>query len=288
MGGRQGGAVKADAPHENISTNGRRNELEIMNMTKRATLPLLALAAAVCFGLTAHANTNDPTLSVYYNFDEEGDTIIDHSSYGNDGTISKGGSKREKSDRGGKALLFEQTRVDMNGPEFQNKPVDGITLACWVNHLGVGVQTLLDAIGDQHGSGLYHAEIRAAGFRWFHRDGNNTQIFNINPGPVLEANEWVHFAATYDSESGDVKTYVGGKETHSATGQGKLSDNWNVDAGIGDHKNDRWLTGLLDEYYLFSRALDEAEIQSVMNGEFLSVNPQGKTAVSWAGLKTRR
>lgn len=253
-----------------------------------ARIHLLAVVAVVCFGLTAHATTNDPTLSVYYNFDEEGETVIDQSSYGNDGTITKGGSKREKSDIAGKALLFEQTRVNMNGPEFKNKPVDGITLAVWVNHLGFGVQTLLDAIGDQHASGLYHAEIRAGGFRWFHRDGNNTAIFNINPGPVLEAETWVHFAATYDSESGDAKTYVDGKETHSAKGDGKLADNWNVDAGIGDHKDDRWLTGLLDEYYLFSRALNEDEINSVMNGEFLSVNPQGKTAVSWAGLKARR
>ncbi len=257
-------------------------------MTKRARIHLLAIAAAACFGLGAHANANDPTLSVYYNFDEEGDTIIDQSSYGNDGTITKGGSKRENSDIAGKALLFEQTRVDMNGPEFQNGPVDGITLAVWVNHNGVGVQTLLDANTTDHGSGLYHAEIRAGGFRWFHRDAGGTTVFNINPGPVLPAGEWVHFAGTYDSDSGEAKTFVNGEETHAANGAGTLSDNWDVNAGIGDHKNDRWLTGLLDEYYIFSRALDENEINSVMNGSFLSVNPQGKTAVSWAGLKAQR
>ena len=259
-------------------------------MTKRANLHLLAVAAAVCFGLAAHANTNDPTLSVYYNFDNLGpdDTIEDQSSYGNDGKIVKGGSTLEKSEKGGMALLFESTRVDLNGPEFQNKPVDGITIACWVNHKGVGVQTLFDAIGTDHASGLYHVEIRAGGFRWFHRDGGNTEVFNINPGPVLEAETWVHFAGTYDSGSGDAKTFVNGKETHAAKGAGKLSDNWDETAGIGDHKNDRWLTGLLDEYYIFSRALDAAEIESVMNGEFLSVNPQGKTAVSWANIKARR
>ena len=256
-------------------------------MLKNANIRLLAVAAALCFGMTAQANLNDASLSVYYSFDGDGDVIADHSSYGNHGSIAAGTLMREDG-HVGKALLFENTRVDLNGPEFQNKPVDGITIACWVNHKGVGVQTLFDAIGTDHGSGLYHVEIRSGGFRWFGRDGTNTTVFNINPGPVLPADEWVHFAGTYDSGSGTAQTYVNGEMTHEAQGAGKLSGNWDASAGIGDHKGDRWLTGLLDEYYIFSRALSGDEINAVMTGAFTSVDPKGKAAVSWAGVKTGR
>ena len=61
--------------------------------------------------------------------------------------------------------------------------------------------------------------------------------------------KWGHFAGTYDSKSGDVFTYMDGEETHNAKGTGKLSDNWNVSAGIGHHKQGRWFDGLMDEFY---------------------------------------
>ena len=257
-------------------------------MMKNSNIHLLAVAAALCFGVTAQADLHDASLSVYYSFDGDGDVITDHSSYGNHGSIAAGALTRQDG-HVGKALLFENTRVDLNGPEFQNKPVDGITIAAWIRHAGSGdPQTLFDAKGTDHGSGLYHAEIRPGGFRWFSRDGSSTTVFNINPGPVLPADEWVHFVGTYDSESGMARTYLNGEMTHEAQGAGKLSDNWDDTAGIGDHNGDRWLTGLLDEYFIFSRALSADEINAVMTGAFTSVDPKGKAAISWAGVKTGR
>ena len=75
--------------------------------------------------------------------------------------------------------------------------------------------------------------------------------------------------------------------THEAQGAGKLSGNWS-DAGIGDHKGGRWLTGLLDDYLIYSRALSEEEINDVMSGALTSVDPNGKTAAFWSDLKTGR
>ena len=238
--------------------------------------------------ITAKADLSDPTLSVYYGFDGEGDTVKDGSASGNDGKIV-GKVSRVEGVFGDAIALETNTWIDMNGPEFKNGPVDGFTLAVWVNHTGSNdPQTLLDAIGTDHASGLFHVEIRPGGFRWFHRDGTNTTVFNINPGPVIEANKWVHFAGTYDSASGDIKTYIDGEETHAASGSGKLSNNWGVSAGIGHHKNGRWFNGLLDEYYIFGRALPVDEIMSVMNGELLAVEPADKLTTTWGSLKSQR
>lgn len=230
---------------------------------------------------------NDPTLSVYYSFDKEGETVKDGSINGNDGKVV-GNAKWEKGVIGKAIALETNVSIDMNGPEFKNAPVDGFTIAVWVNHTGSGdPQTLLDAIGTGHASGLYHMEIRPGGFRFFHRNNANAEVFNINPGPVIEANKWVHFAGTYDSGSGDVKTYIDGKETHTGKGTGKLSDDWGVSAGIGHHKNGRWFVGLLDEYYLFGRALSAAEIKQVMDGELLAVEPTDKLTTTWGHIKSR-
>ncbi len=79
---------------------------------------------------------------------------------------------------------------------------------------------------------------------------------------------------------------MNGEETHRNPGSGgDVSDNWNVQAEIGHHKLGRWYDGLLDEFYMFSRALTEDEIQGVMNSEFLPVEPAGKAPLTWARLK---
>ena len=252
----------------------------------QVSLAILVIMGAVV--ITAESDLSDPTLSVYYSFDGEGEAVKDGSPNGNDGKIV--GKVSRADGVFGEAIALEtDTWIDMNGPEFKNGPVDGFTLALWVNHTGSNdPQTLLDAIGTDHGNGLFHVELRPGGVRWFHRDGTNTTVFNINPGPVVEANKWVHFAGTYDSDSGEVKTYVDGEETHTATGSGKLSNNWGVSAGIGHHKNGRWFNGLLDEYYIFGRALSADEIMSVMNGELLAVEPADKLTTTWGSIKAHR
>ena len=240
----------------------------------------------VCL-LPVVADLSDPTLSVYYSFDKEGNTVKDGSVNGNDGIV-EGNAKWEKGVIGNAIALETNVWINMNGPEFKNAPLKGFTIAVWVNHTGsADAQTLLDAIGTGHGSGLYHMEIRPGGFRFFHRNNANAAVFNINPGPVIEAEKWVHFAGTYDSGSGDAITYIDGEKTHNAKGTGELSDDWGVTAGIGHHKNGRWYVGLLDEYYIFARALSGAEIKEVMDGDFLSVEPEDKLATTWGDIKAR-
>ncbi len=258
---------------------------DLLNFFHVCFVVLVIIGAGV---ISANADLSDPTLSVYYSFDGDGENVKDGSIYGNHGKIV-GDINREEGVYDQAIALETDTWIDMNGPEFKNGPVDGFTLAVWINHTGSGSpQTLLDAIGTDHENGLFHFEIRPAGFRFFHRDGTNTTVFNINPGPVIEGNKWVHFSGTYDSESGDAKTYIDGEETHSAAGTGKLSNNWGVSAGIGHHKNGRWFEGLLDEFYIFGRALSADEVMDVMNGALLAVEPEGKLATTWASIKSHR
>ena len=251
----------------------------------------VSIAVIVIMGIgiiPTKADLNDPTLSVYYSFDGDSEVVKDGSINGNDGKIV-GNVSREDGVYDLAVALETDTWIDMNGPEFKNGPVDGFTLAVWVNHTGSGdPQTLLDAIGTDHASGLFHMEIRTGGFRFFHRDGTNTTVFNINPGPVIEANTWVHFAGTYDSGNGEVKMYINGEETHSAAGSGKLSNNWGVSAGIGHHKNGRWFEGLLDEYYIYNRALPVDEIKQVMDGVVTAVEPTAKLTTTWGNIKSHR
>lgn len=75
------------------------------------TVVVVIIASAV----STEADLSDPTLSVYYSFDEDGDTVKDGSIHGNDGTI-EGKSKRDKVVIDKAIVLEPQTWIDMNGP----------------------------------------------------------------------------------------------------------------------------------------------------------------------------
>ena len=260
----------------------------LYSLIKPLHLGLFAIVLMGGWVISVYANLSDPTLAVYYSFDGSTDVVKDGSIHGNDGKI-EGKVNREDGVIDKAIVLEANTWIDLNGPEFENVPLDGITIAVWVNHNeSAEPQSLFDAIGTDHGSGLYHVEIRPGGFRWFHRNGAEAQIFNINPGPVIKGKKWVHFTGTYDSKTGMATTYVDGKQTHEAKGGGKLSDNWGVQAEIGHHKNGRWFGGLMDEFYMFARALSADEINAVMNGELLSVQPKDKLATTWGSIKNNR
>ena len=51
--------------------------------------------------------------------------------------------------------------------------------------------------------------------------------------------------------------------------------------------DDRWYQGLLDEYYIFARALSEDEINQIKDGESLSVEPEEKLTTTWGSIKSR-
>ena len=251
---------------------------------------LFVISLTLAFCVITYAGLDDPGLSIYYSFDDVKNNIIkDGSQYKNDGEIV-GGAKFDDG-KVGKAIELKQgVWIKINGAEFKNLPKDGFTLATWVNHEdSVDPQSLFDAIGDKHGDGLFHVEIRPAGFRFFHRNDAKTQVFNINPGPVIKGKKWHHFAGVYDKKSGKATIYVDGKKTHDAdTAKIPLATNWNVTAGIGHHKNGRWYMGLLDEFFLFARAISKEEVKEIMNDDFLSVKSIDKLSVTWGEIKGGR
>ena len=251
-------------------------------------ISLIILFLAVC--VTGNADLKDPALAIYYSFDDIKGTIIkDGSTSGNDGEIV-GNAKFEKGQNGQAIELKESVWIKINGAEFKNFPIDGFSLVTWVNHEDSGEpQSLFDAIGDKHGNGLFHVEIRPAGFRFFHRNDAQQEVFNINPGPVIKGKKWHHFAGTYDAKSRVVATYVDGKKTHEAkAAKGVLATNWKVTAGIGHHKNGRWYKGLLDEFFLFGKAVTPQEIKEIMDGDFLAVKPLGKLPIAWGAIKSNQ
>ena len=108
-------------------------------------------------------------------------------------------------------------------------------------------------------------------------------------GPVVEPEEWYHFAYTADAEENEMKLYMNGELVQEGkAGTEAMSLN---DVRIGDEYTDpRLFTGILDEVRIYKRVLSEKEIEQnykVKSNE-LAVNPAFKLSICWGKIKTSR
>lgn len=95
--------------------------------------------------------------------------------------------------------------------------------------------------------------------------------------------EWTHIAGTYDGTV--LQMYVNGEKDTAANMTGKIGRVANP-LGLGKYGGETYVGGV-DEAFLYKRALTQAEIKKLMNGwtSALAVEPSGKLATLWAGMK---
>ena len=169
---------------------------------------------------------------------------------------------------------------------------DGYSMAVWVN--------VSDNVIDAHSvwqtrtseSNFTHFQLQANGKLRMTLRGNggccvdnivNEQRFiNGDPdvGDPYPFDEWFHFAGTFDMPSNTWAMYYNGQQiaTGDGTGTGQVG-NWgglDVDffgAGTGNlpSRRGRDTDGLMDELYVFNRALSASEIETLFNLEDVSI-----------------
>ena len=128
---------------------------------------------------------------------------------------------------------------------------------------------------------------------------NNKVEFSINGNPggndafadfaftTEQLDTWVHVATAYSATEKKIRFYINGELD--------VEHDWGGNPGvldpgrIGDWGGSRQWQGLIDEFIIFNTALEESDIQSVMNNgletNVTAVDPKEKIAVTWGGLK---
>ena len=261
-------------------------------------LILIAFSILCCLAmLVKHSNAEiDPTTAVgVWLFNETaGDTASDSSGNGNDGTLESD-PKWVLDGKFGNALELDGADDYVSVPDHETLDTqlrEALTIVIWVKGTyrpndwhglvtkAQGWQVDMCYLLQRNANGVFE-------FAPFGEAGNAVwTASNINP----KDGTWYHVAAVYTGEEAQI--YVDGVLSAK---QGFAADIADTDAPVVIGTNYptaiQPVEGIIDEAAIFSVALEEEDINAIMNEGLeetlgiLAVEPSDKLALTWGDLK---
>ena len=271
----------------------------------RIVICLVALVLLLGLANSASAEIpRDPNLVIYYSYDTVGAIVLDESGKGHNGTVCGDVSGVPSGIKWFGAAEFLGrwgptgfSYLDLDSPHYPaaDIPRSAITLAAWCKCRdttglpGTDHHAIMSTRASDN-TWVMHPQINNDGtFRWLLRGPGSVTIFNLNGVGKHGWGEWLHYAGTYDSTIGKGILYVDGQlvaKIDVTPGQ-RIAD-WGTGARVGYNiDNARPFTGIMDELYLFTRALSQTEVNDLMWSEALpSEKASHPSPANGAELKT--
>ena len=232
----------------------------IKNTTVLVTLLTLFIIVA-----PAHAELDDESLVLYLSFDEgAGNKAKDGTDYGHDGDLITNPAWVDGQ--------FDSKALEFDGGKQQYVMVpindtlqlrEQFSVAFWVKR-------------GNNQAAVWNYMVAAGNLKWaviFNNNDQKTYVYTRTGGAWdrrgisdgIQPDDWVHI-------------YYDGKK---AGGGGKPPIVDEIDGSImvgARHPGEEYFTGTIDEVFLFNRIISEAEINTIMDGGYLPVEPAEKLA----------
>ena len=200
----------------------------------------------------------------YWHFDEgTASTTYDASGGGDNGTLMSSPTwQSEANCKAGKCIAFDG--VDYVSVSTIPNVTSALTVEAWAK-TSIVTDATYDTIVSKFSSGHYNG--------WFLRRNANTSVVYFTlynnsvstasiTGPTIVADQWTHYAATFDGTI--ARIYVNGVLSASdlSASIGSATTNFVISGNYGSTEN--W-NGSIDEVRLYSRALTATEILNHYN-----------------------
>lgn len=252
---------------------------------------LIVFIALSAFLTTSHAAIDSNSIRGLWLFDENsGNVAVDSSGNKNDGTIH--GAKRVNG-KFGKALEFDGTDNWVEVPHSTSVAFEkGVSFTITVHFKGTKVGGSL--VGKNYED---TTEARPWYLLWNGGSNNIVSLYlrsnagqnsRVDGTSELGDDEWHFVVGRADAQSKKVSIWIDGKMENE--GPMVTDDGYGTSDGVlhfGRHFN-RYAAGIIDEVGLFSIALSEDEMNTIMNHgleQAAAVEPINKLTITWAHLK---
>ena len=256
---------------------------------------VLALVSTMAIAVLMYAHVAKPQavpdgLVSYWTFDEiDGDNVKD-SAGGNDGTIIDSDLKMV-SGKVGKALEFDGAGYVDIGSEIAELGGASFSFAFWIKTAVANKAILIKDDGD--GSWEFHEKLLYVAQAPDSEGPNTGPVEYVGWGcdwirGSIEVNddEWHHVAMTWDGSVGLVYTdgVEGTFEVNFNGGADNAGETVKLGITPGAHSEGRF-EGLLDDFRIYDRALEEGEVAQVMAEPGAAVSPAGNLVATWGMIK---
>ena len=258
-------------------------------------ISVIVLSLTGFFIISSYAAIEPEDFVGIWRFDEGGgDTAMDSSENGNDGTIVNS-AKWVKGKFGDALELDGNAYVDMGNDE--SLQFDGsVTILFWAKPENVSAGRQNIVCKSYGGEGCLTLETSGVmSFYWGDCGGNCEPYVEVKrpPDGTIVSGEWIHIAEVRDVDERQYRMYKNGdvvaEDTWAACGGHPCGDSkaseLNLYIGNGYAGKFR---GIIDEVAILNVVLSEGEIQNLMNNGLESVadvSANGKLATTWANLK---
>ncbi|MBW7989147.1 MAG: LamG domain-containing protein [Planctomycetes bacterium] len=245
-------------------------------MCKKMILSV-AFVLVLSLVLTSVASAADPDLIGWWPLNEgSGDTVIDLSASGNDGTISNADSGGLGNN--GSAWVNDPERgmvLSFNGDDSTGSVVgtnliipamtmdNDFTWAFWTFQHPDQATNNDTILGNRYGgteSPLQFIKFTPTRFEFYNVDGSYTEGINYDPIPL---GVWVHHVISKDGP--DLTYYRNGEESGTNTITKTIDENTFGFGGDFTNNNEKW-QGYLSDVRLYTKALSAGEVLGVMEG----------------------
>lgn len=252
---------------------------------KRFNLTFLVISLLLTFGIPSVIAGGGPV--AHWTLDEgTGKSAKDVSGNGHDGELV--GDAKWVDGHFGKALEFNGT--DNEFVILDADDLDGMsqmTITAWANPFDQGdsVYPRILSKGHEH-SWTFLIDVNAGNkLRFIVRFDGGTNIDVTAPTDLTPMfNQYHHYAVVWDGK--EVVFYIDSEESHRAAAAGGPGIKTDQPVRIGNSPSGRHFRGVIDDVWLFNKALSVDDIKLIMMGSYVAVEPGCKLALTWCILKT--
>jgi hypothetical protein len=248
---------------------------------------IVGLFVAGILTTSSYARIDPETVVGMWSFDEgKDDVTADSSANKNDGTLVNGPEWTEG--QFGEAIQFDGADDYVDVGNADNLSITGdFTFSLWVNisEYPTGWRNMLSKLVNDTNAEFNFRYKTSTEAQFYFGTGAAAIICSWNPSQDLPLDTWTHIAGVRKSKT-YLKLYFDGIEKRN---QNITTDAISTDANvtIGCQSDDKfYFSGSIDEVIIFNAALEEEDIQTLMNeGLPRAVDPSGKLVSTWAALR---
>ncbi|MXV78689.1 LamG domain-containing protein [Candidatus Poribacteria bacterium] len=219
--------------------------------------------------------------------ESNGNTVSDSSGNGLDGKFAQGNPSWVKG-KFGNGLEFggsDMVTVDDDAA----LDLTSFTLSAWVNIPKIsGPWQIIASKENRNPTGRNYGMFAHTNTGVVHYSFTTGGWKSFDAKTVITDGKWHHVVATY--ENPNFKLYLDGT-VDAEQAPGTAPDNHDNFLFIGGcNIGNYWMSGVIDEVVLYNRALDETEINDLMDKGIenaLDVKPGGKLVTTWSHIKSR-